>query len=253
VHVEVMGTDSWGYIDSEFLVLEFEHHDVDPYATQSFADVPPEHWAYDYIEYLSDLQIASGCTTEGEAAYCPEEALERSAMAVFTVRSRHPEEPGYVPPAPEKVVFMDGVVEPLSRVASTSPEQPVREVKFWHDKYSQELYDDGVISGCSTEPLLFCPDEPTTRAQMTVLAVRILRGQDYTPPEPDDQIFNDVSLFDANGNRIWSAKWITQATNDGLVQACGTDMDNKHFRPEDPVTRAEAACMMYFALNGSIE
>lgn len=148
---------------------------------------------------------------------------------------------------------MDSVAEPISSVASSSPDQPVRAEQFWHDKYTQELYDDGVISGCSIEPLLFCPQDPTTRAQMTVFAVRLMHGEGFTPPEPDQQIYNDVPLFDGAGNRIWSTKWITQATNDGSVQVCGTDMAKLLFHPEDPVTRAEAACMMYYVLKGQAE
>jgi hypothetical protein len=174
-------------------------------------------------------------------------------MAVFTVRSQHPEEPGYVPPPSETIIFIDEEAQSLASVASTAADPVYREEKYWYDKYFQELYDDGVISGCSTDPMKACPNDATTRAQMTVLAVRLLRGQEYTPPEPNIQVFHDVPVYDADGNRIWSTKWITQAFNDGLVQACGTDMTNMLIRPDEPVTRAEAACMMYYALQAKGE
>ena len=88
---------------------------------------------------------------------------------------------------------------------------------------------------------------------MTVFVVRLLHGEEYTPVEPDQQIYNDAPLFDLGGNRIWSSKWINQAHQDGLIQDCETDLDNMLFRPEDPVTRAEAACMMYYALQAKGE
>ena len=36
------------------------------------------------------------------------------------------------------------------------------------------LYDTGVTRGCSTTPLLYCPDEPVTRAQMASFIIRAL-------------------------------------------------------------------------------
>ena len=88
---------------------------------------------------------------------------------------------------------------------------------------------------------------------MTVFVVRLVHGETYTPPEPHQQTYVDVPLVDSAGKSIWFAKWVEQATYDGLVQVCGTDMVNMVFRPEDPVNRAEAACMMYFALNGQTD
>ena len=36
------------------------------------------------------------------------------------------------------------------------------------------LYEAGVTKGCSTTPLLYCPDEPVTRAQMASFIIRAL-------------------------------------------------------------------------------
>jgi hypothetical protein len=251
VHVDVIGTDSWGYSDSVLEVLEFER--VDPFATQSFEDVSPDHWAYDYVEYLSDQQITSGCTTQGGSNFCPDDTLLRSQQAVFTVRSRHLDEPGYVPPIPEQVVFADEEMQALDSVSSTTTDTAHRPALYWHDKYFDELYKNRVISGCGVDPVRVCPNDSTSRAEMTVFVARLVHGENYIPPEPSQQTYVDVPLFNGEGNRIWYAKWIDRATIDGLVQACGTDMANKVFRPEDPVTRAEAACMMFYALNDQIE
>ena len=39
----------------------------------------------------------------------------------------------------------------------------------------------GVTAGCSTDPLLYCPDDPVTRAQMAAFLHRALTHQ----PKPD--------------------------------------------------------------------
>jgi len=264
ISVIVTGTDKY-YQDGIYLshtyheatLLKADNDDGDGQDDNdnriTFVDVQPDHWAYTYVEYLSDLHITSGCTTVGDPQYCPANPLSRAQMAVFTVRSRHLQEPGYVPPSPPGVVFIDEEAQPLLSLASTSSDPVYRAEIYWYDKYSQELYDDGVISGCSSNPLKFCPNDSTTRAQMTVFIVRLLHGENFTPYEPNQQLYRDVPLVNSQGAAIWFAKWIAQAHQDGLIQACGTDMANLLFRPEEAVTRAEAACMMYFALEAKGE
>lgn len=249
VEVRVTGRDSWGYTKTDYRILAFRKDpNGRPEPIQSFGDVPPNHWAYTYIETLADQGITSGCTTVGTPSFCPDGQLLRSHQAVFTVRSRHLDQPGYVPPSPKTVSFIDEEAQPVFSLASNSPDPAYRSEVYWYDKYIQELYDDGVIAGCRSDPLMFCPNDPTTRAQLTVFAVRLLYGEGFTPSETNHQIYNDVPLFDAHGIRIWSAKWISMAHQAGLIQACGTDMAKMLFRPEAAVTRAEAACMMYYAL-----
>ncbi|MCK5552621.1 MAG: hypothetical protein KAJ09_05700 [Deltaproteobacteria bacterium] len=48
----------------------------------------------------------------------------------------------------------------------------------------------------------------------------------------------------------WYAKWVYEARKDGIVGSC-EDLENLRdnlYRPSDPTTRAEMACMMYKAL-----
>jgi hypothetical protein len=71
----------------------------------------------------------------------------------------------------------------------------------------------------------------------------MMRGKDYLPSEPSQQIYEDVPLG------IWYSKWITAAYEEGLLQNC-EDPENRSdnlFRPEHELTRAEAACMMVLA------
>src|SRR3990170_2351567 len=71
---------------------------------QTFADVPPSHWAYDDIEQLYQDRTIAGCATN-PLRYCPEATMTRGEMAVFIERGVHGG--GYLPPAPAEAVFAD--------------------------------------------------------------------------------------------------------------------------------------------------
>lgn len=61
--------------------------------TQIFGDVPPDHWAYKYIQALACAGITKGCigdnpeTPENEARFCPDEVITRDQMAAFLARA----------------------------------------------------------------------------------------------------------------------------------------------------------------------
>jgi hypothetical protein len=186
---------------------------------QTFADVPPDHWAYDDIETLYQDGFIAGCSSE-PLRYCPEQAMTRAESAVFIVRGVHGG--GYLPDQPDHAVFND---VPLGE---------------WFAKWSHRLWEDGYTAGCTTTPLGFCPLAAHTRAEATAFFIRMLKGKDYLPSEPTEQIYEDVPLG------IWYSKWVAAAHREGLLQDCEDPenrMDNL-FRPEQDLTRAEAACMM---------
>jgi len=68
----------------------------------------------------------------------------------------------------------------------------------------------------------------------------MLRGKDYVPPQPSSLFYSDVAL-DA-----WYAKWVAAAYEAGLTRDCEdpANRSDDRFRPEEAITRAEAACMM---------
>ena len=53
-------------------------------AQATFADVPVDHWAYSYIEYVNANQIAMGYP---DGRYLPEKVVDRGQMAVFVARA----------------------------------------------------------------------------------------------------------------------------------------------------------------------
>ena len=44
----------------------------------------------------------------------------------------------------------------------------------WAEPYIEEIRLAGLTSGCSTDPAMFCPDAPLTRAEAAVLLARLL-------------------------------------------------------------------------------
>jgi hypothetical protein len=234
------------FIASDYVDMYFKtggDHEVETV----FSDVPPDHPDAEFIQYLYDHGFVSGCTTVGEPAFCTDDPITREQHAVIMVRAEHQEEPGYVPDKEKPVVvpFID-VQEKMAVEAVDDSTTPTQD--YWAGPWIAELYDLGLTAGCSENPPRYCPEESVTRAQMAVFAVKLFRGQGFEPTDPVTPPFNDVSLYDADGNVSWIARWTAQAKADNLIQNCGTDMVAMIFRPNEPSTRAEMACMVYHAL-----
>ena len=186
---------------------------------QIFADVPPDHWASAWIVRLYQAGITSGCATS-PLRYCPEDPVTRAQMAVFLERGMQGST--YTPPAGTGAVFAD---VPLS---------------YWAVDWIEQFYADGTTSGCGTHPLIYCPDDPVTRAQMAVFLLRARNGATYAPPEVGESTgFNDVPVD------YWAAAWIKQLAAETITNGCG----NGNYCPENPVTRAEMAAFLVRAFN----
>ena len=115
-----------------------------------FADVPLSYWAVNWIEKLFADGITAGCSAS-PLAYCPDDSVTRAQMAVFLLRAEHGST--YTPPAAAGV-FTD--------VPTT----------YWAADWIEQLYAEGITTGCGTSPLVYCPEDPVTRAQMAVFLVK---------------------------------------------------------------------------------
>ena len=188
---------------------------VEGQSLPTFSDVPFDHWAHDEIEILYQEGYVAGCSTS-PLMYCPENAMTRAESAVFIERGIRGA--GYTPFQPNSTVFSD---VPLSE---------------WFAKWTEVLWSDGYTSGCSSNPLMYCPDQGHTRTEGTVFYLRMLYGVNYVPPAASG-IFDDVPT------EFWGAKWIEAAYNAGLIPACQTGAQLL-FCPDDPLDRAMAAYMM---------
>jgi hypothetical protein len=120
-----------------------------PSPTGMFADVPPGNPFKLFIEEFYNDGITSGCSTS-PLMYCPDQPVTRGQMAVFIERAM-----GNFSPMPS----------PTGMFADVPPGNPFK-------PFIEELYNDGITTGCTTSPLMYCPDQPVTRGQMAVFIVR---------------------------------------------------------------------------------
>ncbi|GAB1594585.1 reprolysin-like metallopeptidase [Lysobacter claricitrinus] len=119
-------------------------------ASSRFTDVPAGYWAINWIEKLAADQITAGCSAS-PPLYCPSGNVTRAEMAVFILRAKYGA--SYSPPAAAGV-FQD--------VPAGS----------WAAPWIEKLASDGITSGCSTTPKLYCPNNAVLRDQMAVFLVR---------------------------------------------------------------------------------
>jgi len=123
-----------------------------PPCTGAFDDVPcPATANFPYSDWIEELyaeQITAGCDT---GKFCPEQPVQRDQMAVFLLKSEHGV--SYVPPQCTGV-FAD--------VACPSP----------FADFIEQLYNEGITSGCLLNPLRYCPENANSRGEMAVFLVK---------------------------------------------------------------------------------
>jgi hypothetical protein len=182
----------------------------------TFADVPLDHWAFDWIEALYNAGLTSGYP---DGTYRPSNSVTRAEMAVFLLKGMNTGT--YSPPAP------DGS-HPFSDIAG-----------HWAESWMEELYDVGLTSGYPDRT--YRPQNRVTRAEMAVFLLRAKHGAGYSPPAASGGAFSDVSGH-------WAEDWIEQLAEEGIT---GGYPDGT-YRPNNPVNRAEMAVFLVRAFDLSV-
>ena len=140
-----------------------------------------------------------------------------------------------------------GLPKPLLPGGGNAPSLPTFFVdvapNHWAYDVIKILYDQGYISGCSADPLMYCPDDNMTRAESAVFVERGLNGSGFTPPSPSNKVFDDVPLTE------WYAKWAGALLEDGYTSGCG--MDPLVYCPLQQHTRTEGTVFFLRMLNGA--
>lgn len=113
----------------------------------------------------------------------------------------------------------------------------------WAYQYIETLYQQGYVAGCSTTPLMYCPEQTMTRAESAVFVERGIWGATYLPPQPKQMVFADVPLAE------WFSKWADGLWSDGYTAGCGTDP--LVFCPLQQHSMAEGAVFYLRILNGA--
>ncbi len=181
-----------------------------------FSDVPAGNPFSSFVCTIARNGITAGC---GGGNFCPTNNVLRSQMAVFLLRGEHG--PTYVPPQAVGI-FTD--------VLPSNPFAP----------WIEELYNEQITGGCSTNPLKYCPGNSVSRAGMAVFLLVAQHGSGYTPPACTG-IFSDVACPGPFTN------WIEQLYNEGITGGCSTNPPA--YCPGDPVTRAQMAVFLTATFN----
>jgi hypothetical protein len=190
--------------------------------TQTFADVPIDYPFWAYIEAFYHAGITGGCGT-GPLIFCPNNPVTRSSMAVFLLRAEHGS--SYAPPAASHY-FAD---------------LPVAG-KEWMEPWVDQFYREGITGGCGTSPLIYCPENPVTRAAMAVFILRAKYGSSYTPPAAS-HFFVDMPV----AGKEWMEPWVDELYREGISTGCGTSP--LIYCPETAVTRKAMAAFIVRAFN----
>lgn len=181
-----------------------------------FFDVPNTYWAWSYIERLYNAGVTGGCGTS-PLIYCPTTIVTRDQMAIFLLRGKYGS--SYVPPAATGV-FQDVPAD------------------YWAASWIEQLAVEGITSGCSATPKLYCPTTAVTRDQMAVFLLRAMHGLNYVPPKATG-VFLDVPTD------YWAADWIDELATEGITGGCG----NGNYCPTTPVTRDQMAVFLMKSFN----
>jgi RHS repeat-associated protein len=185
-------------------------------APATFADVPQGAPFQREIEAIYP-GITAGC---GGSNYCPNNNITRGEMAVYLLRGK--EGQAYTPPDCSVPIFGDvPCTDPLAR-------------------WINELYRRGITSGCSASPLLYCPNNFITNAEMAVFVVQLLfQGTGFTVPPCSSAPYADVPCT------YWAAAWIAEEARRQVTTGCG----GGSFCPSSYVTRASMAGLIVHAFD----
>ena len=142
------------WVMAVWMVRIVDGADPEPEVGSRFGDVDPEVWWAPHVERLAELGITLGCSRE-PVLYCPDAVATRAQAASFLVRA---------------FGLASALSAGFSDVAGSV-----------HDASIDALHAAGITVGCSRDPLAYCPERATTRAQMATFLNRALQRQTNQP------------------------------------------------------------------------
>ncbi len=181
---------------------------------ESFTDVPVTNLFYLFIETLLHSGVTAGCSAN---QYCPLNNVQRQAMGKFICLAMESSSPGSCSISSCAQIFGD--------VPSSNP----------FCSYIEALYNAGIVNGCQTNPLMYCPTNYTARQAM---AKFICMGMEAANPgscpmSACTEYFNDVPSTNP------FCTYIEGVFNAGVVNGCQTNPPL--YCPTNNVTRQQMA------------
>ncbi|CAM5788741.1 MULTISPECIES: S-layer homology domain-containing protein [Brevibacillus] len=182
-------------------------------ASTTFSDVPRSHWAYKEIQAMASKGIIKGYE---DGKFRPNNKVTRAEFAKIMIAAA-------------------GVDIHKQKVSQTFQDVPRNHWAFYYVEYAKP-YLTGYKSG---NKYTYKPDQYAVREDIAVALVRLL-GYDRTHKA-------DLSVL----KRFNDDDRISAALRPYVAISIQTDLmkgSNNYFRPQDAITRAEAASLLYRAL-----
>lgn len=177
-----------------------------------FSDVPSDHWAYEYIDYLSASGIASG----NNGRFNPDNNVTREEFVKMLVDSL-------------------GLTNPDSRCNFDDVSQ-----NKWYYKYVASAFGCGIING--TTKNTFGIGECVSRQDIAVMTVRAL---DYKQIPLEPVLSHYGYFFDSDSISGYAQDAVMTMYLSGFVSG---DEDYR-FNPHASATRAEVAKIIYMIVD----
>lgn len=191
----------------------------------SFTDVPPSHMFYNYVETILHSEVTSGCTS---TEYCPSNNVLRNQMAKFICSAMENASTGSCTTSACTEIFSD--------VPSSNPFCP----------FIEALYNAGIVNGCGTAPLRYCPSDTTRRQAMAkfICLGMDAANQGVCTVNPCVGIFQDVPASNP------FCPYIETLYNASIVSGCSTNP--MLYCPTDNVKRGQMAKFIVNAFKFSL-
>ncbi len=177
-----------------------------------FADTT-SHWANDMVNELYEKGIISGVETNGLLYYNPDNIMTRAEFSSLISKFMNIDVNEF---KNSKLEFCDA--------SNFAP---------WMENYAKAMYQMGIINGIPSENgIEFRPNDPITRAQAIAILGRILSEEEdnLTPQFTDNADIPD-----------WAYSYIGKLIKNGIIKG----YEDNTIRPNNNVTRAEAAALIY--------
>ena len=173
---------------------------------KEFPDVPLDHWAFKYIDELSNQSVINGYN---DGTYKPSGTVKRSEFIKLVMASCWPS-------------YLD-----LDEVGHT--------IDHWAGPYIKLAEINSIVM--QGEYNLENIEQPITRIEMARIVANADIIMNYTPSQ-----FSETLPFIDVGNVDLRDKYLLSHT---IARGLITGYEDKTFRPEKTMTRAEAATMIW--------
>ncbi|WP_235886404.1 S-layer homology domain-containing protein [Paenibacillus cymbidii] len=183
-----------------------------------FIDIDQDYWAYDAIADMSKRGVINGYDDE---TFKPQNSITREEFAkliamTFSLDLPNPEQPTFADVQPDR----------------------------WSYSYIEAAKEFLTGYFPPKGKSFYSPETKTTREDVAVALVKVLG---YTPDDLEDPNILERNFVDVNEMSFGLRDYIALATEKQLISG----YDDYTFRPENPITRAEVATLLYRSIKSS--